>query len=269
MICNNTRFIKDVLLEGQPLESQVIIDCHAHLGCWNNFRIPKFDEYSLIESMDLLGINKMCISALAGIGPDFIYGNNWVEEVVKKKPNRFFGYIVINPNYPELIDKELEKHWKKGIMSAVKIHPETHDCSLEGKEYFKLYEFLEKKNGLLLSHVWGINAVKNFGKIAAIFPNVTFIMGHSGGEPKAIYEAIEVANKNKNVYLDLTGSAHYQGIVELMVRQVGADRILFGTDAPFLDARPAVGRIGYAEIPEEDKYKILGLNMENILRVCT
>lgn len=51
-----------------------------------------------------------------------------------------------------------------------------------------------------------------------------------------------------------------------MVKEVGADRVLFGTDAPFLDARPAVGRVGYANISDEEKIKIMGENMRDILK---
>jgi hypothetical protein len=265
MIDKGFHEIRETLSRGEPLKKFTIIDCHAHLGQWFNFHIPEFDEKSLIKSMDVLGIDKMCISALLSIGPDFLYGNEWVHKVVKQYPDRFFGYIGINPNYPELIESEIEKHWERGRMSAIKIHPETHDYPPDGMEYHRVYEILQERRGLLLSHVWGIDNVKVFGKLAKQYDSVTFILGHSGGVPKAIYEAIKVASECNNVYLDLTGSFHYEGIVELMVREVGADRVLFGTDAPFLDSRPAVGRVGYAEISEEDKAKILGLNMKKIL----
>lgn len=256
--------IRQDLLSGKPLNISVI-DCHAHIGQWFNFHIPAYDEISLIRGMDLLGINRMCISALASIGPDFIYGNEWVHKVVNIYPKRFFGYIGINPNYPDMIELEIKKHWDKGKMAAVKIHPETHDSPPDGKEYRKAYEFLQEQKGFLLSHVWGISAVNAYEKLAREYEDVTFILGHSGGTPKAIYRAIELANKYVNIYLDITGSFHYDGMVEFLVKQVGSDRILFGTDAPFLDPRPAVGRIGYADISDEEKQKILGLNMKKIM----
>lgn len=257
--------IRNTLAEGKPLEKFTVIDCHAHLGQWFNFHIPEFDEKSLLKSMEILGIDKMCVSALLSIGPDFVTGNEWVHKIVNQYPDRFFGYIGINPNYPELIKSEVEKHWERGRMSAIKIHPETHEYSPDGRAYHIAYQILQERKGLLLSHVWGVDAVRTFRKLAKQYDGITFILGHSGGVPKAIYEAIDVANECENVYLDLTGSFHYEGIVELMVKEAGADRVLFGTDAPFLDPRPAVGRVGYAEISEEDKAKILGLNMRRIL----
>lgn len=256
--------IAQILSKGKPLQNYEIIDCHAHLGQWFNFNTPRYDGKSLVDVMDILGIDKMCISALLSIGPDFVAGNEWVSQVVKRYPGRFFGYIGVDPHYPKINFKEIHRHWEKN-MNAIKTHPETHDYAPDGREYRRVYEFLQEKKGLVLSHVWGVDAVKTFGKLAGEYDDVIFILGHSGGKPKAIYEAIEVANKYKNIYLDLTGSYHYEGIVELMTNEVGADRVLFGTDAPFLDARPAVGRVGYADISDEEKMKIMGKNMKNIL----
>jgi hypothetical protein len=253
------------LSKGEPLKGITVIDCHAHLGQWFNFNIPKFKEDALKQSMDILGIDKMCVSALASCGPNFLFGNEWVHKIVEKSPLKFFGYIVLNPNYPNMIMPEIKKHWKKSLMQAIKIHPVTHDYPPDGEEYRKIYDYLEKTHGLLLSHVWGINDVKKFGKLAKEYSNVRFIFGHSGGTPKAIYEAISIASMLDNVFLDLTGSYHYQGIIELMVREVGAEKVLFGTDAPFLDPKPAIGRVVYTDISDEDKMKILGLNMEKIL----
>jgi predicted TIM-barrel fold metal-dependent hydrolase len=93
--------IRETLSREEPLKKFTIIDCHAHLGQWFNFHIPEFDEKSLIKSMDVLGIDKMGISALLSIGPDFVYGNEWVHRAVKQYPDRFFGYIGISVNTPD------------------------------------------------------------------------------------------------------------------------------------------------------------------------
>jgi hypothetical protein len=52
----------------------------------------------------------------------------------------------------------------------------------------------------------------------------------------------------------------------MLTEKVGADKILFGSDMPFVNANAQIGKILYARISDEDKRKILGLNMANILR---
>ncbi len=51
-----------------------------------------------------------------------------------------------------------------------------------------------------------------------------------------------------------------------MVRRVGAERILWGTDI-FIDPRPALGRLLMARLSDEDKRLILGLNAKRIFRL--
>ena len=45
-----------------------------------------------------------------------------------------------------------------------------------------------------------------------------------------------------------------------MVEKLGADRILFGTDFVWIGAPFQLGAIAYADISDEDKRKIFGLN---------
>ena len=50
-------------------------------------------------------------------------------------------------------------------------------------------------------------------------------------------------------------------------RAVGADRILFGTDLPFLDPRPQLGRVAFAKISDDEKRLVLGLNAARVLGI--
>ena len=52
-----------------------------------------------------------------------------------------------------------------------------------------------------------------------------------------------------------------------MVGGVGADRILFGTDLPFIDCRPQVGYVAAARISDDDKRRIFGRNARKLFRL--
>jgi predicted TIM-barrel fold metal-dependent hydrolase len=64
------------------------------------------------------------------------------------------------------------------------------------------------------------------------------------------------------VYLDTSGSVVDDGVVEMAVRLLGADRLLFACD---MSLTASVGRMRSAELSEEDRRKILGGNMQRIL----
>jgi predicted TIM-barrel fold metal-dependent hydrolase len=81
-------------------------------------------------------------------------------------------------------------------------------------------------------------------------------------------EYAKYAKKYPNCYLQLTYTSVTLGSIEYLVKEVGADRILYGTDAPMRDPRPQLGWLVYANISEEDKRLILGTNMQKVLDRC-
>jgi predicted TIM-barrel fold metal-dependent hydrolase len=93
-------------------------------------------------------------------------------------------------------------------------------------------------------------------------------MGHAGGEVAGIRKSIDIGRRFPNVYLDLVGSAMYAGMIEEVIGGAGPDRLLFGTDCTFFDARPQVGRIAFAAVPETVKRQVLGENMRHVLLAC-
>ena len=57
------------------------------------------------------------------------------------------------------------------------------------------------------------------------------------------------------------------GLVEWAVREIGAHRILFGTDTPLYSAPMQRARIDYAEINDDDKRVILWENAAKLLNL--
>ena len=253
---------------GLPLDDILIIDSHCHLGLWAGFHGPKETAEDMMVNMDALGINMVCISSHAAIGPNYIYGNSLVIETVKKYPERFIGYVSINPNYPEGIKAEIDRCFKIPQMRGIKVHPDFHKCTLDYKYYHIAYEEANVRGCPVLMHTWGMNSLLAVDRVAGMYPKVNFIMGHAGGSDIRVMEkAIELVNKHSNLYLDLVLSMVYQGNVEWFVKETGSKKVLFGTDMPFFDASFNLGRIALAEISDSEKTDIFGLNMKMLLKI--
>ncbi len=249
------------------LEGETIIDAHCHMGPYFNFHIPDNDAKSMIEVMDRLGVKMACISPHIGITPDFKKGNDIALGAMHDFPGRFFGYITLNGNYPEDIKDEIDRCYSAG-MRGFKIHPSLHGYPANGENLRYMWEFANEKRLPVLSHTWagdGTCSPSILGNLAEKYPNVPVILGHSGGTLAGYDEAIAVAKKQKNVFLETCCSTVIYGMIERFVREVGADRILFGSDMPFVNENAQIGKILYAKISDEDKRKILGLNMEKII----
>ena len=73
-------------------------------------------------------------------------------------------------------------------------------------------------------------------------------------------------SRHGNVYADTSSSRSIvPGLIEWAVREVGAERILYGTDSPLYFAPMQRARIDQAEMPDEAKRVILRGNAERLL----
>jgi uncharacterized protein len=73
-------------------------------------------------------------------------------------------------------------------------------------------------------------------------------------------------SRTGNILID-TSSARsmYSGLIEWAVNEIGADRLVFGTDTSLYFAPAQKARIEYAEIPEEARRAILFGNAAKLL----
>ncbi len=67
------------------------------------------------------------------------------------------------------------------------------------------------------------------------------------------------------VYLETCGSGGAHNGVKNAVDGAGPGRVLFGTDMPLLDARHQVAKVATANITDEAKQRVLGLNAIELL----
>lgn len=259
----------DRLRRGEPLQGELVIDCHAHMGPWFNFHIAD-DPWAvgLVGATGTCGVDRIIVSPHAGIGPDAPYANTLVADAVRRFPNRISGYCTVNPNYPaEESIGELESHVAHGNLIAIKIHPSLHLYRADGPGYRPMWEWAQLHRTPVLVHTWEGDARCEPALLARLgkqYPDVPILLGHSGGGAAGRMQALDAAAEAPNLFLDLTGSGLPRGLLEVMVERAGADRILFGTDVPFVDIRPQLGYVLFARIPDDAKRKILGLNSKRV-----
>jgi predicted TIM-barrel fold metal-dependent hydrolase len=106
---------------------------------------------------------------------------------------------------------------------------------------------------------------KKLEELSYEYRNVNFIMAHYGGwNMRDLPEAMAVASKAPNVYIDSSGSVEWFGGFEKAVARIGAEKILFGSDFPWGNLAFMIGRVVFANISDEEKKKILGLNAKEL-----
>jgi predicted TIM-barrel fold metal-dependent hydrolase len=80
-------------------------------------------------------------------------------------------------------------------------------------------------------------------------------------------DSVEMARQHPNVYLETATSIVGAGLIEFAVRELGAERLVFGTDSPLLDPAVQKAKITGADIENAQRDAILGGNMRRILRL--
>ena len=95
------------------------------------------------------------------------------------------------------------------------------------------------------------------------------IIAHMGGT--AWLEAVEMAKKHKNVFIDTTGISSEVYIIPTAIEVAGPDKILFGSDAPCLNSAVELAKVKtadlYYDVSEKDKELILGGNAARIFGI--
>ena len=245
-----------------------IFDCHGHLGVHPDFPAYKHTAEEMLEVMDLLNIEVLAITSTRACYTDCPRGNAEVDQALRKYPQRFRGYITVNPRPPGEGLRELERWSHFHRPPLIKFHPDLHKYPVNGEAYQPLWDFAHQTRGVVLVHTW--ESDPNCGPlmlapIGRSYPHARIVVGHSGVTWRGYEQALEAAEAAPNTYLDITGSQSHRTMLERMVARVGADRILFGSDLPYLEAAMAIGRVLSAKISDQDREKIFRKNFMTLI----
>jgi len=123
---------------------------------------------------------------------------------------------------------------------------------------------------VILQHEW-LNAGGNepgestpfdVVELAKRHPKLQIVCAHTGGNWELGIRAIREA---KNVYAGIAGSDPTSGFVEMAVRELGASRVIFGSDVGGRSFASQIAKVEGANISETDKKLILSGNLRRLL----
>jgi len=246
---------------GKPLGLRPGIDMHGHIGrC--NFSIPDFSGASLVRSMDKVGIRKILLSHMNCMNFDVRWGNDVVAREIRNYPGRIEGYVSLWPDSSKNVHNEIKRCLKLGF-GGIKMH-NVNKVRYNDPVYAPAWEVANERYLPVLMHTWGDEpTMGDVRAMAEKYPGAVLLTGHSGASAEEKY--IALAKEMPNVYLELCYSQGPRGLVERFVQAVGAEKIVFGSDALFYSLHHQVGKVIGANIAEKEKEMILGENAARLL----
>ncbi len=245
----------------KPIPWDGVVDMHGHYGRAGKFPIWGGAGDDLVRELDRIGVEKIIVSHQAGISsPEVRWGNDQVLAAIKRYPGRIAGYAVCYPVEKRLGFDEIRRCIESG-MTGIKIHT-ANGLAYTDPRYRPVWRLADRLKLPVLLHTWG--DMDEYEEIFRKYRRVPVLLGHSGAINVASY--VKYARKYKNIYLELAYSGASYGLVEHFVKKVGAGRVIYGSDAPWMAMQQQLGRVLFADISENDKKKILKDNAHRILK---
>ena len=241
-----------------------VVDVHGHLGPWP-FPMRGWNAGDLVKLMKRRGIEKAILSSTKAIVSDFVEGNAELAREIEPHPE-LFGYVTINPHYPERSIEELDKYLRLPKFVGAKFHCGYAGVPIDGEALRKLLPAAAEKNVPILIHCWGHGEPTRVLRIAREFPQIRFIMGHGG--VVAWQEAVETMKAAPNVYTEFSSSRSERGRVRATIDQVGCSRILFGSDLGLFDPAYDMGVYEDADLTPAERRAIMYDNATELFRLC-
>jgi predicted TIM-barrel fold metal-dependent hydrolase len=249
----------------------MIWDLHCHMSGFDG-RTPDERMAEMIRYADRMGLDRLCTYMghphLIDPTPEELREqNDQVLQGISHWHHRAFGFVYLSPHYPQFSLDELNRCVRDGPMVGVKLWVARRT---NVPEIDPIIERAAALKAVIFQHTWiktggnlsGESTPMDLVELARRHPTVPMICGHTGGNWEIGIRAIRGV---KTLYSDLAGSDPTAGFVEMAVRELGPDRVIYGSDVGGRSFASQLGKVMGARIPEAARAPILAGNLRRLL----
>lgn len=263
----------------------IVIDCHFHLWTTDSGTAAKRAERAdqIRTEAAALGVDKVCLIGPYARDPDYPNehgaetapageSNETVRQYVDEHPDLCYGWAQIDPRSEDGAVAEFRRAVTADGLIGLKHHFLGSPVKLSDPLFDPIAEAAVELDVPILEHVLhrldpypdeypAESYTEDVVDLASRFPKLTLISAHIAGGGDWEYR-IKNVRDYENVYLDISGSVRDAGIIEMAAAELGADRLVFGTDTWFV---PGVGKLLGCELSPEEKATI-AYRIEDLIR---
>lgn len=244
-----------------------ILDAHTHIGasyltCY--FTDKRWSSEELIREMDRCGIDMACVSG-GGLPHEIKRMNKQTLDAVRCYSDRLIGFVRLSPKFDDVLE-DLDYYIRDQGFKGIKLHPNQDGfCLLREPMLEPIFEKAAKYRVPVLIHSgtepWSVAG--QFADQAEMFPEVTFIMAHSGLRNDK--HVIESARRVDNLILETS----IGGVTP--PKSLGKDRVVYGSDWPTTSMRSELQEVfdnwNAGRLSDDDARDVLGETMARILGI--
>jgi predicted TIM-barrel fold metal-dependent hydrolase len=194
---------------------------------------------TVLAQMEEAGISQSVLFAC--YAPIVYSSNEFVAAICAKHPDKFIGFASVDPRDENAVSV-LENAVVNLGLRGLKLHPPLQDFFANDPAMWPVYAKAAELDIPVVFHVGStpFGALAKLSQanplllddVAVAFPTLKIMLTHLGTLWQ--HEAFMVVEKNPNVYID-TAAYPYEIrelLTENLVRRVGEDKFIFGTDFP-------------------------------------
>ena len=222
----------------------------------------------LLSNMDAWEIDVSVIQPVVTKQSQMRKVNEWTASVSSDRLVCFGGIYPHTDDYKRDIDFVVSLGLK-----GLKFHAEYQDFLVDDEKMLRIYDYALSK-GLILLHHGGFDPAfpppfksspKRFARVAEAMRGGVIVVAHLGGHDE--WDDVEEHLAGTEIYLDTSMGFEYFPHDRFLkiVEKHGNDKILFGSDAPWSNARTEIGHLRSQPLTEEAVSRILGGNAARIL----
>lgn len=249
----------------------MIWDLHCHLSGVEG-RTPHERMARLIDYADRMNVDRLVV--FMGMrwstdpGPDDLRRqNDDVLEAISHWADRAFGFAYVSPKHIDASLEEIDRCIRNGPMLGIKLWV-AQKCSDESID--AIIKEVAGLKGAIYQHTWlkvtgnqpGESSPLDLARLAQRHPDVPLICGHSGGDWE---RGIRAIRPYSNVSIGTGGFDPTAGMMEMAVRELGPDRIIYGSDMGGRSLSSQLAKVQGADIPAAARRQILGGNLRRML----
>ncbi|MES1254865.1 MAG: amidohydrolase family protein, partial [Acidobacteriota bacterium] len=231
------------------------------------------DYPSRVAYMDRYGIAKSVISpGWRYRKAEGIVNTRWMNDMVAgyvaKYPDRFpAGIGIVEVHHGEASLRELERIAKDLKLRGVAWHHVDNGIQINHAFMRPLLKQAQTLKLVPFIHVREkeYEAWWRLDMLLEEFPDLTFVALSGLGTSDDLAQARQIARRRKNVLLDIAPFVHgSESAIESLVKALGAERILFGTNN---EATPTLQVVRNSQLSDRDKALVLSGNAQRLLGI--
>lgn len=253
-------------------EQDAIWDLHCHFSGVTGQTVEQ-RATQLLEYADRMHVQRMVFFmgwpwSQTPDPVEFRKQNDQVLRVLERWPDRLLGFAYLNASFPDESLAEIERCIHDGPMLGIKLWVGKR-CSTEDID--PIVRRCGELNAIIFQHTFlkatgnlpGESTPQDLAELAARHPDVPLICGHTGGDWTL---GIRVIRQFPNISVGISGSDPTAGFVEMAVRELGAERVVYGSDIGGRSFATQLAKVYGAEITPDQRQLILGGNLRRMLK---